>query len=98
MCADSDTAVAEQFLARVSEPSTWYGVSAYGTGDVRGAITDAAHISLTASRQRHAHHRLTHEATRRPTETFPSGASPCLLIGSHSISVLWLDLDTVHSR
>jgi len=41
--ANSDPAVAEEFLARESEPRTWYGDSAYGTGDLRAAIGDAGH-------------------------------------------------------
>ncbi|MEV0291926.1 transposase, partial [Kribbella sp. NPDC050820] len=43
---NADAAVAEQFLARESEPSTWYGDSAYGTGDLRGAIDDAGHEAV----------------------------------------------------
>ena len=43
---NADAAVAEQFLAREREPSTWYGDSAYGTGDLRGAIDDAGHEAV----------------------------------------------------
>jgi hypothetical protein len=47
---NSDPAVAEEFLARENEsstePSTWYGDSAYGTGDLRGAIDDAGHEAV----------------------------------------------------
>jgi hypothetical protein len=43
--ANSDAAVAEQFVANDSVPGSqtrqWYGDSAYGTGDLRGAIHDA---------------------------------------------------------
>lgn len=38
---NSDAAVAEQFLAAEGESCEWYGDSAYGTGDLRGAIDDA---------------------------------------------------------
>jgi len=46
--ANSDAAVAEQFLARESSTDTrqWYGDSAYGTGDLRGAIHDAGHDAV----------------------------------------------------
>jgi transposase-like protein DUF772/DDE family transposase len=37
---NSDPAVAEKFLAAEDEPREWYGDSAYGTGDLRGAIDD----------------------------------------------------------
>jgi Transposase DDE domain/Transposase domain (DUF772) len=43
---NSDPAVAEEFLDRESEPRTWYGDSAYGTGDLRGAIDDAGHDAV----------------------------------------------------
>jgi hypothetical protein len=43
---NSDPAVAEQFLDREGEPCTWYGDSAYGTGDLRGAINDAEHQAV----------------------------------------------------
>lgn len=39
--ANSDAAVAEQFLQDEDESCEWYGDSAYGTGDLRGAIEDA---------------------------------------------------------
>jgi DDE family transposase len=47
--ANSDSAVAEQFLA--AEPAKpgereWYGDSAYGTGDLRGAIEAAGHQAV----------------------------------------------------
>ena len=45
-----------------------------------------AHISLTARRQRHAHHRHARRSTRRPPRTSGTGASPCLLTGRPSIS------------
>lgn len=38
---NSDAAVAEQFLEGEEESCEWYGDSAYGTGDLRGAIEDA---------------------------------------------------------
>jgi hypothetical protein len=37
---NSDPAVAEEFLAAEDDPCEWYGDSAYGTGDLRGAIDD----------------------------------------------------------
>lgn len=37
---NSDPVVAQQFLAAEDEPCEWYGDSAYGTGDLRGAIHD----------------------------------------------------------
>ena len=43
---NSDAAVAEEFLAADSgggDTREWYGDSAYGTGDLRGAIDDAGH-------------------------------------------------------
>jgi hypothetical protein len=43
---NSDAAVAEKFLDREDEPCTWYGDSAYGTGDLRGAIDDAGHEAV----------------------------------------------------
>lgn len=43
--ANSDAAVAE-FLNRESEPRTWYGDSAYGTGELRGAIDDTGHHAV----------------------------------------------------
>jgi Transposase domain (DUF772)/Transposase DDE domain len=41
-----DPAVAEQFLDREDDSCEWYGDSAYGTGDLRGAIDDAAHDAV----------------------------------------------------
>lgn len=38
---NSDPAVAEQFLDREDESCEWYGDSAYGTGDLRGAIDES---------------------------------------------------------
>ncbi|HEY3896838.1 MAG TPA: IS1182 family transposase [Pseudonocardiaceae bacterium] len=38
---NSDPAVAQTFLAAEDESCEWYGDSAYGTGDLRGAIDDA---------------------------------------------------------
>jgi hypothetical protein len=38
---NSDPEVAEEFLKAENEPRSWYGDSAYGTGDFRGAIDDA---------------------------------------------------------
>ncbi|MGH3862302.1 IS1182 family transposase [Actinokineospora sp.] len=38
---NSDPAVAGEFLDAEDGPREWYGDSAYGTGDLRGAITDA---------------------------------------------------------
>ena len=46
-----------------------------------------AHISLTARRERHAHQRRTDEARGARPATTGTGASPCPLTGSHSISV-----------
>jgi Transposase domain (DUF772) len=37
---NSDPAVAEEFLDAEAAPREWYGDSAYGTGDLRGAIDD----------------------------------------------------------
>ncbi|MGI8307109.1 IS1182 family transposase [Saccharopolyspora hattusasensis] len=37
---NSDPAVAEEFLDAEDDPCEWYGDSAYGTGDLRGAIDD----------------------------------------------------------
>ena len=37
---NSDPAVAEKFLHAEDEACVWYGDSAYGTGDLRGAIND----------------------------------------------------------
>jgi hypothetical protein len=37
---NSDPAVAEKFLNTEDNPCEWYGDSAYGTGDLRGAIDD----------------------------------------------------------
>jgi hypothetical protein len=51
---NADAAVAEQFLAREREPSTWYGDSAYGTGDLRGAIDDAGHEAVIKPKPLHA--------------------------------------------
>jgi transposase-like protein DUF772/DDE family transposase len=38
---NSDPSVAEEFLAAEDDTHEWYGDSAYGTGDLRGAIDDA---------------------------------------------------------
>jgi transposase len=38
---NSDPAVAQTFLDREDDTCAWYGDSAYGTGDLRGAINDA---------------------------------------------------------
>jgi hypothetical protein len=38
---NSDPEVAGEFLKAENEPRSWYGDSAYGTGDFRGAIDDA---------------------------------------------------------
>jgi hypothetical protein len=47
---NTDAAVAERFLdrenQRCAEPCVWYGDSAYGTGDLRGAIDDADHDAV----------------------------------------------------
>jgi hypothetical protein len=49
---NSDAAVAEQFLKNESSTEsstgsrTWYGDSAYGTGDLRSAIDDAGHAAV----------------------------------------------------
>jgi IS5 family transposase len=47
---NSDAAVAEEFLAaeatQTAEPCAWYGDSAYGTGDLRGAINAAGHTAV----------------------------------------------------
>jgi hypothetical protein len=56
---NSDPAVAEEFLAAEAgqagasgagdcgaDPLAWYGDSAYGTGDLRGAISDAGHRAV----------------------------------------------------
>jgi hypothetical protein len=43
---NSDAAVAGDFLAAETEPREWYGDSAYGTGDLRGAIEDAGHAAV----------------------------------------------------
>jgi IS5 family transposase len=52
--ANSDAAVAEQFLANDSAPGSdirqWYGDTAYGTGDLRGAIHDAGHDAVIKPR------------------------------------------------
>lgn len=52
--ANSDAAVAEQFLANDSAPGSdprqWYGDSAYGTGDLRGAIQAAGHDAVIKPR------------------------------------------------
>ena len=37
---NSDPAVAKEFLDAEDDPCEWYGDSAYGTGDLRGAIDD----------------------------------------------------------
>jgi hypothetical protein len=43
---NSDPAVAEKFLDREDEVCEWYGDSAYGSGDLRGAIDDADHDAV----------------------------------------------------
>lgn len=49
---NSDAAVAETFLnhentgGAKTQPCTWYGDTAYGTGDLRGAIHDAGHDTV----------------------------------------------------
>jgi hypothetical protein len=43
---NSDPAVAEEFLDAEDDTREWYGDSAYGTGDLRGAITDAGHDAV----------------------------------------------------
>lgn len=43
---NSDAAVAKTFLDREDDPREWYGDSAYGTGDLRGAIDDADHDAV----------------------------------------------------
>ncbi|TDO36286.1 transposase-like protein DUF772 [Kribbella sp. VKM Ac-2527] len=43
---NSDAAVAENFLGAETEARQWYGDSAYGTGDLRGAIDDAGHAAV----------------------------------------------------
>src|SRR6266508_3483656 len=43
---NSDPAVAETFLDAEDESCEWYGDSAYGTGDLRGAIDDAGDESV----------------------------------------------------
>jgi hypothetical protein len=46
---NSDAAVAAQFLAdqaAAGEPCEWYGDTAYGTGDLRAAITRAGHAAV----------------------------------------------------
>jgi transposase len=52
--ANSDAAVAEQFLAGEGAPGSdtrqWYGDCAYGTGDLRGAIHDAGHEAVIKPR------------------------------------------------
>lgn len=51
---NSDAAVAEQFLAgdgaAGSDTRQWYGDSAYGTGDLRGAIHEAGHDAVIKPR------------------------------------------------
>jgi len=50
---NSDAAVAEQFLAADTAETgarQWYGDSAYGTGDLRGAIADAGHHAVIKPR------------------------------------------------
>jgi hypothetical protein len=50
---NSDAAVAEQFLAADTAEAgarQWYGDSAYGTGDLRGAIADAGHDAVIKPR------------------------------------------------
>lgn len=54
--ANSDATVAEAFLAADTvagtdaEPRQWYGDSAYGTGDLRGAIHDTGHGAVIKPR------------------------------------------------
>jgi transposase len=52
--ANSDAAVAERFLAADATTDgggrEWYGDSAYGTGDLRGAIADAGHDAVIKPR------------------------------------------------
>jgi hypothetical protein len=43
---NSDPAVAEKFLHAEDEACEWYGDSAYGTGDLRGAIEDTEHDAV----------------------------------------------------
>jgi hypothetical protein len=43
---NSDAAVAEQMLAAENEPVTGYGDSAYGTGELRAAMTGAGHTAI----------------------------------------------------
>lgn len=47
--ANSDAAVAESFVAAqaaAGEPCEWFGDTAYGTGDLRAAITRAGHATV----------------------------------------------------
>jgi hypothetical protein len=43
---NSDPAVAQEFLAAEDDTREWYGDSAYGTGDLRGAVHDAEHAAV----------------------------------------------------
>ncbi|WP_328522656.1 IS1182 family transposase [Kribbella sp. NBC_00359] len=43
---NSDAAVAGRFLDAETEIREWYGDTAYGTGDLRGAIEDAGHAAV----------------------------------------------------
>jgi hypothetical protein len=43
---NSDAAVAMQMIAGEAEPAEFYGDSAYGTGDLRGAIAGAGHRAV----------------------------------------------------
>jgi hypothetical protein len=43
---NSDPAVAEDFLRAEDQTCEWYGDSAYGTGDLRGAIDDTGHDAV----------------------------------------------------
>jgi hypothetical protein len=43
---NADPAVARQFLDAETDEREWYGDCAYGTGDLRGAITDAGHQAV----------------------------------------------------
>lgn len=43
---NSDSAVASTFLDTEQDPCEWYGDSAYGTGDLRGAIADNDHDAV----------------------------------------------------
>jgi hypothetical protein len=51
---NSDPAVAGQFLRTEDEACEWYGDSAYGTGDLRGAIDDADAEAVIKPKPLHA--------------------------------------------